>query len=73
MPIYEYECPVCKVGKEKKPLRFHAYRRMEDFCKPGSCPECGRQCNKIMSGMNFVMGKREELYQGPRRRAEKLL
>ncbi|KKK85087.1 hypothetical protein LCGC14_2776850, partial [marine sediment metagenome] len=37
------------------------------------CPECGCICGRVMSGYSFVMGKREELYQGPTRRSERLM
>jgi len=47
MPVYEYECPACKVVHEVQ-------QRMTD--NPLSeCPDCGGKVNKIMSRSSFQL------------------
>ncbi len=42
MPIYEYYCSKC--AKE-----FELTRSFSDSDKPGTCPDCGCECQKMVS------------------------
>jgi len=47
MPIYEYECLVCKKGHEI----------MQKFNDPPltACPDCGGEMKKLISNTSFVL------------------
>jgi len=50
MPLYEYECPVCK-------NRFEVLTPYQDI-DYALCPQCGHQARKLMSVVNWSFGWR---------------
>jgi putative FmdB family regulatory protein len=49
MAIYEYLCPTCK-------SEFELVRPMSESGKAGTCPECGSEGQKLMSGFGSKTG-----------------
>ena len=49
MPTYEYWCPKC--DKE-----FELKRPLSDFDKPGVCPDCGAQGERLVSAFASKIG-----------------
>ena len=65
MALYEYECPQCLEKFETmKTMEHRHYAR---------CPHCNSKTPLVISGFSFRMGKQQEMYQGPRRRSERLM
>lgn len=49
MPIYEYFCIKCKTG-------FELMRPFSEADKPGVCPRCNSQAQKLVSGFGSKTG-----------------
>ncbi len=49
MPIYEYWCPQCR-------REFELTRPMSEADKPATCPQCGGQAQKLVSGFASTAG-----------------
>ncbi len=63
-PLYEFWCHLCGKFEMSKAMEQRYYAR---------CPNCNSVAPKLMSSGSFVMGKRDELYQGPRKQSERLM
>ena len=50
MPLYEYECIYCG-------FKFELRKNMSESDSIEYCPQCGSECNKLISGGNgFILG-----------------
>lgn len=45
MPLYDYECSLCGV--------FAEFRPIAERSSPGSCPSCGRASKRLISAPNL--------------------
>lgn len=49
MPIYEYRCPKCGTD-------FELMRRISEMNEPASCPQCGAEAERLISGFASKVG-----------------
>jgi len=49
MALYEYFCQNCKI-------EFEIMRPMSESDRPASCPKCGAECQKLVSGFGSKTG-----------------
>jgi len=49
MPIYEYRCPKCR-------MEFELMRPMSEMNEPASCPQCGAEGERLVSGFASRVG-----------------